>query len=81
MRVKKLMTLTGVDYIPGAEPPAVAVVEANGVERGVRLDIVDVIPKIGDYVIVHAGFAIRTMPPEEALRDLELIQQALKQSS
>ena len=81
MRVKKLLSLTGEEYLQTADSPVTAVVEVNGVERVVRLDIVDILPNVGDYVIVHAGFAIRTLPPEDALKDLELIYQALEQSS
>lgn len=80
MRVKKLLDVTGAECGRTADPPVAAVVEVNGVERSVRLDIVDIIPKEGDYVIVHAGFAIRTLPPEDALKDLELIRQALELS-
>lgn len=81
MRVKKLLSLSGEECLCASDSPIAAVVEVNGVERDVRLDIVDILPKVGDYVIVHAGFAIRTLPPEDALKDLELIHQALEQSS
>lgn len=81
MRVKKLLSLSGEECLYASDSPIAAVVEVNGVERDVRLDIVDILPKVGDYVIVHAGFAIRTLPPEDALKDLELIHQALEQSS
>ena len=39
-------------------------------QRKLRLDFIDE-PKIGDYVIVHAGFAIERLPEEQALEDLE----------
>ena len=55
-------------------PPS-AMVEAGGVSQQVRLDIVDRFPDVGDYVIVHAGFAIRTLRPEEAKKSLELFQE------
>ena len=32
-------------------------------------------PKVGDYLIVHAGFAIRALPPEEALQSLEALRE------
>lgn len=44
----------------------VARVEVGGVKRDVRLDIIDKPPDIGDYVIVHAGFAIHMIEEEEA---------------
>ena len=28
-------------------------------------------PKVGDYVIVHAGFAIERLPEKQALADIE----------
>ena len=47
-----------------------AVGEAMGMQRKLRLDFIDE-PKLGDYVIVHAGFAIERLPEEQALEDLE----------
>jgi len=43
-----------------------AQVEVGGVKRDVRLDLIDPPPRIGDYVIVHAGFAIRLIEEAEA---------------
>ena len=31
--------------------------------------------KVGDYVIVHAGFALNLLSPQEALETLEALQQ------
>ncbi len=47
-----------------------AVGEAMGMKRSMRLDFIPE-PKIGDYVIVHAGFAIERLPEKQALEDLE----------
>jgi len=47
-----------------------AVGEAMGMKRDVRVDFIKE-PKIGDYVIVHAGFAIERLPEEQALLDIE----------
>lgn len=47
-----------------------AVGEAMGVTRAVRVDFIKE-PKVGDYVIVHAGFAIERLPEEQALEDLD----------
>lgn len=41
-------------------------VEVGGTQRTIGLDIIDPKPKIGDYVIVHAGFAINTIDENEA---------------
>ena len=47
-----------------------AVGEALGMKREIRVDFIPE-PKVGDYVIVHAGFAIERLNEEQALRDLE----------
>jgi len=47
-----------------------AVGEAMGMKRELRVDFIKE-PKIGDYVIVHAGFAIERLPETQALEDLE----------
>ena len=47
-----------------------AVGEALGMRREIRVDFIPE-PKTGDYVIVHAGFAIERLPEQQALDDLE----------
>jgi len=47
-----------------------AVGESMGMRRNIRVDFIEN-PKIGDYVIVHAGFAIERLPEKQALEDLE----------
>ena len=47
-----------------------AVGESLGMRRSVRVDFIEN-PQIGDYVIVHAGFAIERLPEEQALEDIE----------
>ena len=49
---------------------SVAVGEALGMRREIRVDVIPE-PKIGDYVIVHAGFAIERLGETQALEDLE----------
>ena len=46
-----------------------AVGESRGMQRKLRVDFIPE-PKIGDYVIVHAGFAIERMPEKQALEDI-----------
>lgn len=53
----------------------VATVDADGISRDVRLDIVDYWPSVGDYVIIHAGFAIHSLVEEEALKNISLLQE------
>ena len=56
---------------------AVATVDFWGVERQVRLDIVDEPVAPGDYVLNHVGFAIRRIPAEDIGETLALYQQLL----
>jgi hydrogenase expression/formation protein HypC len=53
----------------------IAVVDADGIRRETRLDIVDRWPQIGDYLIIHAGFAIHTLDPSEAEINLKLMRE------
>ena len=53
----------------------IAIVDADGISREIRLDVVDHWPKVGDYVIVHAGFAIHSLIEEEALKNLALLKE------
>lgn len=52
-----------------------AVVDADGISKEIRLDLVDRTPKPGDYLIVHAGFAVNTLSEDEALRNLQLMRE------
>lgn len=52
-------------------------VEFWGVERDVRLDVVDAPVAPGDYVLNHVGFAIRRIPEEEVEETLALYDQIL----
>ncbi len=58
-----------------------AVGEAMGMRRQIRVDFIEE-PRIGDYVIVHAGFAIERLPEQQAMEDLEAweeVRDALRQ--
>ncbi|TWH45188.1 HypC/HybG/HupF family hydrogenase formation chaperone [Sporomusa sp. KB1] len=49
-------------------------VDISGVTREVSLMLLpDAV--VGDYVLIHAGFAIQTIDEEEALRTLELFKE------
>ena len=56
---------------------ATAEVDFGGVIRSVNLSLVSA--KVGDYVIVHAGYAIEVLDKEEAERTLELFRELLTQ--
>lgn len=52
-----------------------AVVDLDGVRKQISLALVeDVLP--GDYVIVHVGFALSKLDPEEAEATLTLFREA-----
>lgn len=52
------------------------IVETGGVKRRVYLDLIEDVRE-GDYVIVHAGYAIHKINEVEAQENLELIHQYL----
>lgn len=59
-----------------------AVGEAMGMKRRLRVDFIEN-PKPGDYVMVHAGFAIERLSEAQALEDIqawEEVQNALSES-
>jgi hydrogenase expression/formation protein HypC len=47
-----------------------AVVDLGGVQKRISLALVDGVA-CGDYVIVHVGYALARLDPEEAQRTLE----------
>ncbi|MCR4428019.1 MAG: HypC/HybG/HupF family hydrogenase formation chaperone [Caldiserica bacterium] len=52
-----------------------ALVEVGGLKQTVRIDFVPEV-KTGDFVIVHAGFAISILNEEEAEETLKLLREA-----
>jgi hydrogenase expression/formation protein HypC len=50
-------------------------VDFGGVIKKANITMVD--SKIGDWVVVHAGFAIEVMDEEEAMRTIELWNEVL----
>ncbi|MFQ6128155.1 MAG: HypC/HybG/HupF family hydrogenase formation chaperone [Thermoplasmata archaeon] len=53
----------------------VATVDFGGIKREVDVSLTDA--KVGQYVIVHAGFAIQVLDEEEAKETLTLFDQIL----
>ena len=49
-------------------------VDFGGITREIQLDFVPEV-EIGEYVIVHVGFALSRLDAEEASRTLELLQE------
>lgn len=54
--------------------PVMGKVSFSGIKKEVCLELVPEV-KIGEYVIVHVGFAISTMDEVEALETLKLFEQ------
>jgi hydrogenase expression/formation protein HypC len=52
-----------------------AVVDLGGVRKQVSLALVDGV-ELGDYVIVHVGYALSRLDPEEAEATLALFREA-----
>lgn len=51
-----------------------ATVSLDGVQKEVSLALVENV-QIGDYLLVHVGYALNKVSPEEAERTLELFAQ------
>lgn len=53
-----------------------AVCEIDGVQREASLMVIDDV-QVGDYVLIHAGFAIEKIDEDEALLTLQALREAL----
>jgi hydrogenase expression/formation protein HypC len=51
-----------------------AQVEIGGIRREAALDLLDQV-RVGDYVLLHAGYAIQRLDEDEAQETLRLIQE------
>jgi len=49
-------------------------VEVGGVRKKIRLDLMSDKPKVGEFVIIHAGFAIRILDREEAMETINVFK-------
>jgi len=55
----------------------VAIVDFGGIKREARLDLLPDV-KVGDYVIVHTGFAIEKLDEEQALESLKAWEEIMQ---
>lgn len=53
----------------------IATVDYGGVSRTANISLVEA--KVGDFVIVHAGYAIQVMDRQEAEKTLEIFREML----
>ena len=56
----------------------VATVDTMGVERNASLDLIDQPVEIGDYVLIHIGFAMNKIDEEDALASLEVYKEIIE---
>lgn len=55
-----------------------AIVDTMGVSREISLDLMDVNElSIGDYVLIHIGFAMNKIDTEDALESLKVYEEIL----
>ncbi len=55
----------------------VATVDVQGVQAQVRLDALGEEVQVGDYLLVHAGFALRRLDPQDARETLALLEELI----
>ena len=56
---------------------ATAVVDTMGVQREVGIDFVEDEVTVGDYVLIHIGFAMNIISEEDALASIETYKEIL----
>lgn len=66
------MCLSIPSKIVSLEPDNSAVVDTMGVKRTVRLDLIDQPVAVGDYVLIHIGYAMNKIDEEDALESLNV---------
>ena len=52
-----------------------ALVDVGGVQKRISLALIDDVER-GDYVIVHVGYALTKLDPDEAQRTLQIFAEA-----
>lgn len=55
-----------------------ATVDTMGVKRQVSLDLMPDKVDVGDYILIHVGFAMNKIDEEEALQSLAVYQEMLE---
>ncbi len=55
----------------------IATVDTMGVQRNASLDLIDQEIKIGDYVLLHIGFAMNKIDEKDAIESLKLYQKMI----
>lgn len=55
-------------------PDEMAIVSIDGVSKEISVALIEDLA-VGDYVIIHVGYALTKIDPEEAQRTLELLRE------
>jgi hydrogenase expression/formation protein HypC len=61
--------------VTALEDGDMAVVALEGIKKRISVALLDEI-EVGDYVLVHVGYALHKVSPEEAERTLQLMAEA-----
>ncbi|WP_029523027.1 HypC/HybG/HupF family hydrogenase formation chaperone [Persephonella sp. KM09-Lau-8] len=59
-------------------PDNYAIVDTMGVKRKVSLDLMSEPVEVGDYVLIHVGYAMTKMSEEDALESLKVYEEIIK---
>ncbi|MET3970976.1 hydrogenase expression/formation protein HypC [Bradyrhizobium sp. JR7.2] len=55
-------------------PDEMAIVSIDGVSKEISVALIENLA-VGDYVIIHVGYALTKIDPEEAMRTLKLMRE------
>jgi len=56
------------------QPDGMGLAEIGGVNKEVNLTLIEE-PAIGDYVVIHVGFALQKLDPDEAAETLKMFEE------
>ena len=59
-------------------PDNYAIVDTMGVKRKVSLDLMPEPVEVGDYVLIHVGYAMTKMSEEDALESLKVYEEIIQ---
>lgn len=71
------MCLSIPSQITSIDEANMATVDTLGVQRQVSLDLMPEAVSVGDYVLIHVGFAMNRIDKAAALESLELYRQMI----
>ncbi len=60
-------------------PDNYAIVDTMGVKRKVSLDLMNEPVDIGDYVLIHVGYAMTKMNEKEAIESIKIYEEIIQE--